>query len=101
MAVALISKPNVTSVFLEHFGFQPNEKGEPANFNEAICKICGKTVQVKQANTTNLRAHLASYHPAIETRLPLPPATQNRGAAVPADSLESASTAETVTDINA
>ena len=46
MAVALVSKPNVTSVFWEHFGFQPNEKGEPANINEAFCKICGKTVQV-------------------------------------------------------
>jgi len=101
MAVALVSKPNVTSIFWEHFGFQTNEKGESANFNEAICKICGKTVPVKRANTTSLRANLASYHPVIETRLALPPATQNRGAAVPADSLESASTAETVTEINA
>ena len=50
MAVALVSKPNVTSVFWEHFGFHPNEQGEPANFNEAICKICGKTVQVKRGN---------------------------------------------------
>ena len=97
MVVALVSKPSVTLPLWEHFGFQRNEKGDPANLNEAICQICG----VKRANTTNLRAHLASYHPAIEARLPLPPATQNRGAAVPADSLESASTAETVTDINA
>lgn len=73
MAAALVSKPNVTSPLWEHFGFQPNEKGEPANLNEAICKICGKTVQVKRGNTSNLRAHLTSYHPAIEARLPAPP----------------------------
>ena len=83
MAVALVYKPNVTLPLWEHFGFQPNEKGEPANLNEAICKICDKTVQVKRGNTTNLRARLASYHPAIEAWLPLPPppATQSRGAA--------------------
>ena len=81
MAVALVCKPNVTSPLWEHFGIQPNEKEEPANLNEANCKICGKMVQVKRGNTMNLRALLASYHPAIETRLLPPPATQSRGAA--------------------
>ncbi len=46
MAGALIPKPNVTSSVWEHFGFQPNEKGEPANLDEPICKICGKRVPV-------------------------------------------------------
>ena len=81
MAVALVSKPNVTSPLWERLGFQPNEKGEPANLNEAICKIYSKTVQVKRRNTTNLRAHLASYHPAIEAQLLPPPAKQSCGAA--------------------
>ncbi|XP_054470282.1 E3 SUMO-protein ligase ZBED1-like [Anoplopoma fimbria] len=55
----------------------PNEKGEPANLDVAICKICRKTVQVKRGNTTNLRAHLSSYHPSIAARI----ATQGSGAA--------------------
>ncbi len=37
MAGALIPKPNVTSPVWEHFGFQPNEKGESANLDEPIC----------------------------------------------------------------
>ncbi|XP_076591430.1 E3 SUMO-protein ligase ZBED1 [Chaetodon auriga] len=79
MAVALVPKPNVTSPLWEHFGFQPNEKGEPANLDEAVCKLCGKKIQVKRGNTSNLRSHLASYHPALEARLP--PHTPSRAAA--------------------
>ncbi|XP_056444631.1 E3 SUMO-protein ligase ZBED1-like [Gadus chalcogrammus] len=74
---ALVSKKNCTSSLWEHFGFQPNEKGEPANLDVAICKICRKSVQVKRGNTTNLRAHLSSYHPSIAARI----ATQGSGAA--------------------
>ncbi len=51
MAGALIPKPNVISPVLEHFGFQPNEKGEPANLDEPMCKICGKWVPVTHGNT--------------------------------------------------
>lgn len=79
MAIALVPKPNVTSPLWEHFGFQPNEKGEPANLDEAVCKICGKKIQAKRGNTSNLRSHLASYHPATEARLP--PPTPSRAAA--------------------
>ncbi len=88
MAAALVPKPNVTSPLWEHFGFQPNEKGEPANLDEAVCKICRKKIQVKRGNTSNSKSHLASYHPAIEARLP-PPAgpTQRRAAAGPSRQL--------------
>ncbi len=78
MAGALIPKPNVISPVLEHFGFQPNEKGEPANLDELICKICGKRVPVTRGNTSNLRCHLANCHPAIEAQLP--PQASGRGA---------------------
>ncbi|KAI2662248.1 E3 SUMO-protein ligase ZBED1 [Labeo rohita] len=78
MAGALVPKPNVTSPVWEHFGFQPNEKGEPANLDEPICKICGKKVPVTRGNTSNLRCHLANCHPAIEAQLPLP--ASGRGA---------------------
>ncbi len=72
MAAALVAKPNVTSPVWQHFSFQPNEKGEPANLDKTICKICARKAPVKQVNTSNLRSHLASL-PAIEAQL-LPPA---------------------------
>ncbi len=78
MAGALNPKSNVTSPVWEHFGFQPNEKGEPANLDEPICTICGKRVPVTRGNTSNLRCHLANCHPAIKAQLP--PQASGRGA---------------------
>ena len=72
MEATLVKKPNATSPVWEHFGFKPNEKGEPANLDEAICRVCARKVAVKRGNTTNLRSHLAHYHPAIEAQLPPP-----------------------------
>lgn len=65
---------------LRVFRLSAKWKGGASQF-KWVCKICGKTIQVKRGNKTNLRDHLASYHPAIEVRLPPPPATQSRGAA--------------------
>ncbi len=76
MVGALVLKPNVTSPVWEHFVFQPNEKGEPANLDEPICKIC--CVPVTRGNTFNLRCHLTNCHPAIEAHLP--PQASGRGA---------------------
>ncbi len=78
MVGALVLKPNVTLPVWEHFVFQPNEKGEPANLDEPICNICGKKVPVTRGNTFNLRCHLANCHPAIEAQLP--PQASGRGA---------------------
>lgn len=69
MAGALVPKPNVKLPVWEHFGFRPNEKGEPANLDKPICKICGKKVPVTRCNTSNLRCHLSNCHPAIEAQL--------------------------------
>ncbi len=60
----LVGKPNVTSPIWKHFGFVPNEKGEPINLDEAICRLCGKKLSVKRANTSNLQ----SCYPAAYTR---------------------------------
>ncbi|XP_076879714.1 cytochrome b5 type B isoform X1 [Brachyhypopomus gauderio] len=74
----LVKKQNATSPVWEHFGFKPNKKEEPANLDEATCRICARNVVVKRGNTSNLRSHLATYHPAIEAQLPPP---TGRGAA--------------------
>lgn len=65
----LVGKPNVTSPIWEHFGFVPKEKCEPINLDEAICRLCGKKIRVKRANTSNLQSHLRSCHPAAYTQL--------------------------------
>ena len=62
-----------TSPVWAHFGFVPNEQGEPANLDEAACKMCAKKVPASRGNTSNLRRHLAKDHPATEAKLP--PAT--------------------------
>ncbi len=58
--------------------FNPMKRGEPANLDEPICKICRKRVPVTHGNTSNLRCHLANCHPAIEAQLP--PQALGRGA---------------------
>ncbi len=45
------------------FGFKPNERGEPINVNEPVCRLCLKTVATKRGNTTNLKSHLKHNHP--------------------------------------
>uniref|UniRef100_A0AAR2JYW7 BED-type domain-containing protein n=1 Tax=Pygocentrus nattereri TaxID=42514 RepID=A0AAR2JYW7_PYGNA len=59
-----VSKPHSTAPVWEYFGFKPNERGEPINVNEPVCRLCFKTVSTKAGNTTNLRSHLKHNHPA-------------------------------------
>lgn len=62
--VELVKKPNASAAVWEHFGFLPNDKGEPANPTEAIYSICHKKVCARDGNTSNLHSHLRVYHPA-------------------------------------
>ncbi|KAK7898280.1 hypothetical protein WMY93_019133 [Mugilogobius chulae] len=71
-AANLVPKQNTSSAVWEHFGFQPNENGEPENLEQAVCKICEAKISVKRGNTSNLRAHLSTHHPAAAARLPKP-----------------------------
>ncbi len=59
----LVSKPQSSAPVWEHFGFKPNERGEPINVNEPVCRLCLKTVATKRGNTTNLKSHLKHNHP--------------------------------------
>lgn len=67
----LVAKKNVTSPIWAHFGFKPDGNGKPENLDEPVCRICGKTVFVTNANTTNLRNHLKINHPAAYAALGL------------------------------
>ncbi len=59
----LVSKPQSSAPVWEHFGFKPNERGEPINVNEPVCRLCLKTVATKRGNTTNLKSHLKHNRP--------------------------------------
>lgn len=60
----LISKPRTKSSAWLYFGLKADEKGQPLNSEEAICRLCRKIVLTKGGNTTNLRSHLKRHHPA-------------------------------------
>lgn len=64
MADNLVAKLNTASPIWAHFGFEPNEKGLPANLDEPICRLCHKKVPVSRSNTSNLRSHIRINHPA-------------------------------------
>ncbi|KAM8880290.1 uncharacterized protein AB9W97_015176 isoform 3-T6 [Spinachia spinachia] len=60
----LVSKPRSKSVVWLYFGFKADEKGQPLNSGEVICRLCRKKVLAKGGNTTNLRSHLKRRHRA-------------------------------------
>ncbi|KAM4749871.1 E3 SUMO-protein ligase ZBED1-like isoform 1-T1 [Anableps anableps] len=60
----LISKPRSKSVVWTYFGLKADEKGQPLNTGEVICRLCRKIVLAKGGNTTNLRSHLTRRHRA-------------------------------------
>uniref|UniRef100_A0A3B4V951 Uncharacterized LOC111229441 n=2 Tax=Seriola dumerili TaxID=41447 RepID=A0A3B4V951_SERDU len=60
----LISKPRSKSIVWLYFGLKADEKGQPLNSGEAICRLCRKIVLAKGGNTTNLRSHLRRRHRA-------------------------------------
>lgn len=60
----LVSKPRSKSLVWLYFGLKADEKGQPLNSGEAICRLCRKIVLAKGGNTTNLRSHLRRRHRA-------------------------------------
>lgn len=73
MSGDLVSKKTSTSAIWQHFGFRPNDKGEPVNTDEAVCKICMKIVIARDGNTSNLRTHIRINHPLTAARMDLDP----------------------------
>ncbi|XP_069386598.1 uncharacterized protein [Paralichthys olivaceus] len=71
----LISKPRSKSIVWLYFGLKADEKGQPLNSGEAVCRLCRKIVLAKGGNTTNLRSHLKRRHRAdfFESSTPTTP----------------------------
>ncbi|XP_023150324.2 uncharacterized protein LOC111585152 isoform X1 [Amphiprion ocellaris] len=60
----LIAKPRSKSMVWLYFGLKADDKGQPLNSREAVCRLCRKIVLAKGGNTTNLRSHLRRRHRA-------------------------------------
>ncbi|XP_061580659.1 uncharacterized protein LOC133446598 isoform X2 [Cololabis saira] len=59
----LVNKPRSKSMVWMYFGLKADERGQPLNADEAVCRLCRKVV-LSKGNTTNLRSHLRRRHPA-------------------------------------
>ena len=46
----------------EYFGYPKQADGSIKDDGEPTCKLCGKKVKAKTANTSNLRTHLMDWH---------------------------------------
>ena len=61
----IIQKPNMTSSIWNYFGVKADDSNVPIpdELEKPVCKLCNKSVSVKQSNTTNLHTHLKDNHP--------------------------------------
>nr|XP_055030442.1 E3 SUMO-protein ligase ZBED1-like [Misgurnus anguillicaudatus] len=67
----LVVKKGTNSPIWQYFGFRPNERGQPRDTSEVVCRICGQVIRAKDAQTTNLHDHLRVHHPAQYSSLPV------------------------------
>ena len=58
----LVSMLKSTAAVWEHFGFKPNDRGEPLHLDEPVGHICCKTEATKSGKTTNMHLHLKHRH---------------------------------------
>ena len=66
----LVSKKTTgNSAVWQHFGFEPDEKGEPLDPDVVVCKLCLRDVK---GNTSNLKAHPLKNYPREYAALGLP-----------------------------
>lgn len=60
----LVRKPRAKSSAWNYFGFIPGPgSSKPANSDDAICRLCKRSVAAKGGNTSNLFSHLKKQHP--------------------------------------
>ena len=73
----LVSKKTTgNSAVWQHFGFEPDEKGEPLDPDVVVCKLCLRDVK---GNTSNLKAHPLKNYPREYAALGLPPPKTKKG----------------------
>ena len=65
--IQLTSKKNTKSPVWQYFALRTNEEGGviKQDVDKPVCKTCGKSVNAKSSNTTNLFQHLREHHPSL------------------------------------
>ena len=63
----VVKKKNTKSIVWERFALSATEDGKVLEKEQdrPICRLCGRGVQAKGSNTTNLYQHLREHHPLI------------------------------------
>ena len=63
----VVKKKNTKSIVWERFALSATEDGKVLENEQdrPICRLCGRGVQAKGSNTTNLYQHLREHHPLI------------------------------------
>ena len=61
----VVKKKNTKSIVWESFALSATEDGKVLENEQdrPICRLCGRGVQAKGSNTTNLYQHLCEHHP--------------------------------------
>lgn len=62
-ATNLVAKKGTTLPIWQYFGFWPNERGEPRDASEVVCRICANVIRAKDGQMKNLHDHLRVHHP--------------------------------------
>ena len=63
----VVSKKKTKSCVWNEFGLRSTDDGKVIENekNSPLCLTCGKSVQAKGSNTTNLWQHLREHHPSV------------------------------------
>ena len=67
----LVQKKKTKSVVWKNFGLRASREGVIVDKEQdkPVCRTCGRSVQAKGSNTTNLYQHLREHHPTIYAEL--------------------------------
>ncbi len=67
----VVKKRNTKSCVWNEFGIRVDDKGKviESEKHSPLCLTCGKSVQAKGSNTTNLWQHLQEHHPSTYARI--------------------------------
>ena len=58
----LTAKLGTKSPVWQYFGLAVDEHGKVKSEDQAVCRLCQRTVMAKGSNTSNLQSHLKNYH---------------------------------------
>ena len=81
LGVCVDKKKKTKSSVWKEFGIRATEEGKiiMSEQSSPLCLTCGKSVQAKGSNTTNLWQHLREHHPSVYAEISSRRATNKGG----------------------